>query len=516
MYMNVCDTQSNNKRIAKNTFLLYVRMLLVMGISLYTVRVVLYVLGEEDYGIYSVVGGIVLMFSFLNSSLASASQRFFAFELGRNDLEKLGKIFGAMLFFYVIVCFVLLILVEVCGVWLLNEKLNIPASRMYAANIVLQFSILTFIIRMINTPFQAIIIANEKMNVYALVGILEVLFQFVIVQLLKFSSGDCLVQYAILITINVLITSLCYILYAKHNFKECTLKPIIDKKIIIEICKYSSWMMVYGFSEVAYIQGINMLLNIFFNATVNAARAIAYQVYGAIKLFGLNFFKAVEPQMTKLYSNGELNRSFSLLIASSKYSFYLILVLSLPIITHASFVLHIWLGEEIPNFTVPFTQLMLIDAMIGILGNPLGTMSRATGRIGKYSIIISLMYLINLPISYLFLKLGYSSICVFWIMILLCAVTILLRIILLKDQICDFSILRYLNEVIRPVLYICLFSSLIYIIFSHLCIDDMYGFILSSLSIVTLTLIGCFFLGLSALEKKYAIKYAKHLFKRTV
>ena len=507
--------QSNNKRIARNTILLYIRMLLVMGISLYTVRVVLNILGEVDYGIYNVVGGIVLMFSFLNASLASASQRFFAFEIGKNNSEKLKKTFGAMLYFYIIVCVILLVSVEVCGVWFLNEKLNIPTERVYAANCVLQFSILTFIVRMVNTPFQAIIIANEKMNVYAVVGILEVVLQLAMVLLLKFIGGDYLIVYSILITINVLMVSLSYIIYAKRNFKECTLMPIINKGIAIEITKYSSWMMLYGFSEVSYVQGINMLLNIFFNTTVNAARAIAYQIYGAIKLFGVNFFKAVEPQMTKLYAKNELEQSIFLLIASSKLSFYLILVLSLPVITHASYILHLWLGE-VPNYSVPFTQLMLVDAMIGILGNPLGTMSRATGKIGKYSMIISLLYMANLPISYLFLKLGYGSICVFWIMIVLCVITVFIRMVLLKEQITEFSVFRYLNEAIKPITYVCLFALLTFLIFSQLSIDSLSELILSSLSIALLSIIGCYVLGLKKSEKMYAIIVAKRLLNRFI
>jgi O-antigen/teichoic acid export membrane protein len=502
------NTTINNKRIAKNTLLLYTRMFLVMAISLYTVRVVLNALGEVDYGVYNVVGGVVLMFSFLNSSLASASQRFFAFELGRNKPEKLKRTFGAMLYFYAIVCLLLLVGVECFGIWFLNNKLNIPLDRLSAANLVFQFSTLTFLVRMINTPFQALIIANEKMNVFAVVGIIEVALQLIMVLGLQYSNGDKLILYSILLTVNIIIVTSCYIIYAKKTFRECTLRPIYDRTIAKDIIKYSSWMMLYGFSEVFYVQGINMLLNIFFGTIVNSARAIAYQVYGAIKLFGVNFFKAVEPQMTKLYAQNDLKSSFFLLNTSSKLSFFLILVLSLPIITFAPYILKLWL-KEVPEYTIVFTQLMLVDAMIGILGNPLGTMSRATGYIGKYSIIISLLYMANLPASYMFLKLGASPVSVFIVMIVLSIITVGARIILLKDQIFEFSIISYMKEAILPICIVGGGITLLYLVFSQIVIDSIFDFLLYSSLLVLLSLICCYFLGLTRNEKYLVVKIIK-------
>lgn len=486
-------------------------MLLVMAISLYTVRVVLNVLGEVDYGVYNVVGGVVLMFSFLNSSLASASQRFFAFEIGRNNPEKLKKTFGAMLLFYVIICLLLWVGVECIGVWLLNNELNIPLNRLNAANYVFHFSVLTFLVRMINTPFQALIIANEKMDVYAAVGILEVVGQLIIVLGLQYINGDGLIIYSILSTINVMIITLCYVIYAKKTFNECTLRPVYENSIAKDIGRYSGWMMLYGFSEVFYVQGINILLNIFFGAVVNSARAIAYQVYGAIKLFGVNFFKAVEPQMTKLYAQNEQKSSFILLNASSKLSFFLIFILSMPIITYAPYILRLWL-KEVPENTIIFTQLMLVDAMIGILGNPLGTLSRATGKIGKYSIVISLLYMANLPVSYIFLKVGTSPISVFIVMIILCIVTICVRIILLKEQLNGFSIQLYIKKTILPICIIGGVGIFIYVTFSSILINSIYSFLFNSSILLVLSLTCCYILGLNNREKKIV----NEIFKRLV
>ena len=507
------DTNANSKRIARNTMMLYIRMLLVMGISLYTVRVVLNFLGEVDYGIYNVVGGIVLMFSFLNSSLASASQRFFSFELGKNGALNLKQLFSSMLFFYIIVCLVLFLIVEVVGIWFLNNKLNIPDDRITAANYVFHFSVLTFILRMINTPFQAFIIAQEQMSVYAIIGIIEVVLQLVLVFCLNIFGGDSLIIYSILVAVNIFIVTTSYIIYCKVKYSDCTLIPSYDKDLAKDISKYSGWMMLYGFSEVFYVQGINMLLNMFFDVVVNSARAIAYQVYGAIKLFGVNFFKAVEPQLTKQYAHKNTEEAFSLMIASSKLSFYLILLLSMPIICYAPYVLKIWL-IVVPDHAVVFSQLMLIDAIIGILGNPLGTLSRATGVIGKYSVVISVLYMSNMPLAYICLKMGAPATSVFVVMIILCIVTLVARLVLLKEQIPSFSTNGYFKHVIKPITIISLFSVGLYFGFIQIEVTNFLQFLGCSLMIIMCVLFLCYVIGISKAERNLVNSIIKRYMKK--
>ena len=316
-------SHNTNKRIAQNTLFLYFRTLVILLVSLYTSRVVLNVLGIDDYGIYNVVGGIVLMFQFLNVGMIDVSQRFLTYELGKNDGQQLQKVFSTSLIIHLIIIFFLLILAETVGLWFLNHKMNIPTSRIIAANWVFQFSILTFIIKIFSVPYNASIVAHEHMKVYAYVSILEVILQLAIVFLLKGSASDKLILYAILMSFVTLLISIMYTLYCKKYFKECKFRNDIDKQLLHKMLSFAGWSFLGNIGYSLKMQGINILINLFFGPAVNAARGVAYQVNAGIYNFVSNFQIAMKPQITKRYAMGDTNSMMVLVHNSSRYSFFL-------------------------------------------------------------------------------------------------------------------------------------------------------------------------------------------------
>ena len=334
---------SENNRIAKNTMYLYIRMALTMIVSLYTVRVVLNVLGEVDYGIYNVVGGIVVMFSFLSSTLASASQRYFAFELGRQNTQKLSNVFNLTLYLYLLVVCIVVLLSETIGLWFLNTKINIPIERMVAAKYVYQFSVFSFCYSLVMTPYQALLIAREDMNVYAFVGVLESILYLAVAFLIKAIKFDHLIIYGLLILIVRITTQSIYIIIAYKRYPESHIKWYWDSYLVKDMASYSGWNLLGAIANVARSQGINILISMFFSPAINAARGLAHQVSGTLNSFASNFYTAVRPQVTKRYAMGDENSTNSLIFSSSKFSYYLILFLAASVIVYVGPILQLWL-----------------------------------------------------------------------------------------------------------------------------------------------------------------------------
>ncbi|MBP1617634.1 MAG: polysaccharide biosynthesis protein [Bacteroidetes bacterium] len=472
-----------------------------MGVSLFTVRVVLDVLGTVDYGLYNVVGGIVSMFSFLSGTMASASQRFFAFELGRNNYEQLKKTFSMTMTIYVIIAAVILILSETVGLWFLNYKMNIPPERLDAAQWVYQFSILSFMMTMFTIPYNAAIIAQEKMKMYAYVSIIEVILRLLIVYFLLESSYDKLKVYAILMFIVTTLITLIYRMYTIRKFKIYRYSFYWNSDLFKEIMSYSGWNLFGALASVSNNQGINILLNIFFGPVVNAARGIAFQVNNAVTQFVQNFMTASRPQIIKYYASGEKQQMLRLAFQSSKYAYLLLFIVSLPIFLETKYVFTLWL-KQIPDHAILFTRLTIIATFFNALSLSLMTVVQATGKIKKYQSIIGGIMLLNLPISYLFLKLNFSPEIVFYIFIFTSAISLALRLVLLKE-IVDFSIKNYLKEVIAPVLFISLIAYIIPLLLQGILKFGFIRFLLISVSSVLVTLIATFFLGLSKKEKSY-------------
>lgn len=507
------SSESSNKRIAKNTAALYIRMLFTMAISLYTSRVVLNTLGIEDYGIYNVVGGIVVMFGFLNSAMAAATQRFLTFEIGKGNYNQLNQVYSMSVTIHALIAISVLILAETIGLWFLNSQINIPAARMNAANWVYQFSIFAFIITVLNVPYNATIIAHERMSMYAYIGIIEVLLKLFIVFILVWFSFDKLKLYAVLVFSVSLVMRIIYSIYCKQKFKECKYRFIWEKQLFRQMSSFANWNLLGVFAGVAYNQGVNILLNVFFGPAINAARGIAYQVQGALNGFIISFQVAVYPPITKSYAIGDKQYMYSLVFNASKYSFYLLLLLSLPVLLETKFILELWL-KTIPDFTIIFTRLILIEILIGSLSGSLQTMVQATGKVRKYQIVVSGILLLNLPISYVLLRLGFPPQSTFIVSILLSFVALIGRLLVLRI-LENFPVRSFVFGVLIRIISVFLVAAIIPFYISSQIPYSIKQFVLvimfSFLSVITTV----YFLGITKSERifwkkslrKYIIKY---------
>lgn len=395
----------DSQRIAKNTVLLYFRSILVMLVNLYTSRVIINVLGLEDYGIYNVVGGVVAMFGFLKTTLASGAQRFLTFELGKNDFIKLKKTFSAALNIHIILAVIILILAETAGLWFLKYKMNIPADREYAALWTYQFSILASMLSILQVPYNASIIAHERMNVYAYVSIIEVILKLGIVYLLLVSDHDKLITYAVLIFAVNLIIMIVYRQYCRKQYNECRFGLVSDKNLYKSMLVFSGWNSFGCGALAGATQGVNILLNMFFGPVVNAARGISVQVSNAVNTFVSNFQTAVNPQIVKYYAAGKIDELHNLLFQNAKFSFCLMWLMVLPILLKTETILGIWLGT-VPDHTALFCRLMLLQSLISCTQRPFVMAIHATGKMKLINLTGGIGLLSVLPISYFLLRMG--------------------------------------------------------------------------------------------------------------
>ena len=401
------DHSENTKRIAKNTLMLYVRMLFSMLVSLYTSRVVLNTLGVEDYGIYNVVGGFVAMFSLVSSSLSASVSRFLTFELGRGDMERLKETFSTSLMIHLVLAGIVFILAESVGVWFLNTQMTIPPERLYAANWVFQASILSFMFALFSVPYNASIASHERMSAFAYIGILDVVLRLLIVLFIAHVPFrfDRLIVYSLLLVAVGMSLQCIYLWYCRKNFEECRFKLHFNKGYWKEMGAFAGWNFIGSSSALLKNQGVNLLLNIFIGPIVNAACGIAAQVNGAIYAFANNFMTAVNPQLTKSYASGDKEYMFSLSERGTRFSFYIILFFALPIMLEADFVLSLWL-KQYPEHTVNFVRLVLLLTLCEVLSSTLITIQLATGKIRNYQIAVGGMQMMNFPLSYLCLQFG--------------------------------------------------------------------------------------------------------------
>jgi O-antigen/teichoic acid export membrane protein len=504
--------QENNKRIAKNTLFLYFRMLLVMAVSLYTVRIVLNTLGKVDYGIYNVVGGVVVVFSFISNTLTASSLRFFAFGLGQENQEQVRKTFCAVMTIFIGLVVVIIIFSETVGLWFLNNKMNIPLERMFAANVVYQLSVLSFVVNMLTTPYTALIIAHERMNIYAYIGIIDIILRLLIVYLLLVFMVDKLILYAILIFLVTNIMAMIYGIYCKKKFIECQFSFNWDKSLYKELASFSGWNLIGGLSSMMKGQGTNILLNVFFGPIVNTAWGIANRVELAINQIVNGFFQATSPQITKLYAANRKQEMFHLVFRSSKVSCFLLLPIALLILFEINFLSTFWL-VNVPEYAISFTKLVIILQLIDSFTLPLAGIVHATGKMALYQTLIYGTQLLILPISYIFLKFGYQPEIVFYIMIIITVVCFVLRLIVLK-YLAQLSIYSFIKDVIIKSAIVFL---LVYIPLQ--CIVFYFEESLSRLIVVILTDIfiagiATFFIGLTKQErivvKSYIYKKLMH------
>lgn len=496
------NTSANNNRIARNTIMLYFRMILTMLVSLYTSRVVLNTLGVEDYGIYSVVGSAVTMFGLVNGAMTSATQRFLTFDIGRIDHVQLRKTFNATQIIHIGMALLIFILAETIGLWFINNKLNLPEGRMEAARWVYHFSVLSFIFTVIQSPYSALIIAREKMSVYAYLSILEVLLKLFIVFLLAYLSFDKLQLYSILIFVVSLIITAFYRIYSRIHFEETKFLFVKDKPLYKTLTSYSFWNLFGAASLVAKSQGVGIILNIFFGTIVNAALGVANQVSGTVTSFVNNFQMASNPQIIKSYATDEKEYMFNLVIRTSKFSFFLLFILTLPVILEIEYILKFWL-KLVPEYTAIFTILILINALIDSVSRSLMAAVTATGKIRVYQLVIGGLSLLILPISYLFFKFGYPPRSIFIVSICIAVVAFAGRLFFVKKQIPEFSIRQFIQEVLIRSIPVVLLSILIpWLIVSNMD-SGFFRLILVMLTSCSISIITMYSVGLKNNEKLF-------------
>lgn len=503
---------SDNNRIAKNTVMLYFRMLLRILISLYTSRIILNTLGIEDFGILNVVSGVVVMFSFLNSSMGAATSRFLIFELGKKDYQQLKKVFNASLISHIGIALVVLLLAETIGLWFLTNKLVIPEERMSAALWTYQFSILTAMITLTQVPYNALIIAHEKMNVYAYVSVLDVILKLVIVYILTIGNFDKMKLYATLFFLVSLTIAFIYRFYCKKKFAESSLSFQWDKGLYKKLFSFSIWELYGGFALMGMGQGVNMLLNIYFGPTVNTARGIAYQLQGTIAGFGNNFMLAVKPQIVKLYAENKVTQMMKLVFASSKYSFFLTFFLSLPLLLETRFVLDLWL-KTTPDYTASFCRLVLINNLIWAMRGPIVTSFHAVGKIKVPNLVCGSLFYLIIIVSYFCLKMGLPPESVFIVTIVVSILVHMVDLLLLKRLI-TYSIRSYFREVLWPSFLVMLISGIITYLLTISLVPGFIRFLVIGFTCVITVAASIYFIGIDLKTRNFVVRKIKTIIQK--
>lgn len=476
-------------------------MFITMVVGLYTSRVLLNILGVEDYGLYNVVGGIISFLSFLSGTMTNTTSRFVTFALSKNDINKHNQIFNMTFIIHVVFALLILFLGETVGLLYLNEKLVIPEGREVAAFWIFQFSIISSIFTIISVPFNATIIGHEKMNAFAYISIFDAMIKLIIVFVIEYAGFDKLIFYGLLLTLMSCFNVIIYIYYCKKKFPEIYFKWYWNVASFKEMMTFAGWGVVGNFSYVFYSQGVNLMLNAFFGPAVNAARGIAIQVEGLTRQFANNVQVAINPQIIKSYSIGDLERMYTLVFASSRYCFFLLFIISLPIMVEADFILNIWLINP-PEHTSNFIRIILCTTLLDAFINPMFTSNLASGKLKIYQLSVCSVSYVFMIITYLVICLTNLPECVFITIFISTVIGVIVRIYVLKKQI-GLKPDRYLLNVIRPV-FLVVFSSIIIPIFIYVSFESGWlRFVLNSFfSILSIIIMVCIF-GINKVEKSF-------------
>ena len=504
------DVAANNRRIAKNTLMLYLRMLLIMAVSFYTSRVVLQTLGVVDYGIYNVVGGIVAMFGFLNSAMSSSTQRYLTFEFGRGDTERLKKVFVTSVNIHIMISVIVFVLAETIGLWLLYNKMTIPVERFNAAFWVYQCSILSTMVMFISVPYNATIIAHEKMSAFAYISILEVVLKLLIVYLLLIGDIDKLILYAVLMLTVQVIIRFIYNIYCKRHFEETKYSFLFDRPLFKEMLSFSGWNLWGNMAAVAFTQGLNILLNMFFGPVVNAARGVAVQVQQAVTQFSMNFQTAINPQITKSYAIEDYEYMHSLIFRSSRFTFFLLLCICLPVFMEAEALLGIWL-KEVPEYSAVFLRIILCATIVDALANPLMISAQATAHIKIYQSVVGGILLTILPIAYVVLKLGGNPQSVFIVHLLICTIAFIVRLFIIRPMI-RLSLTKYIKEVIVRCAVVGICAGAVSFAVNILLDSSLFSSIMECCISVLSVAVFSFMIGMTKNERDFIINKIKSKF----
>ena len=496
------DNSHRNKRIAKNTLMLYVRMLFLMLIGLYTSRVVLGALGEDDYGIYNVVGGVVAMFTIISGSLNSAISRFITFEMGKGGESRLDKVYSTAVTIQFILVLIVVLLAEPAGLWFIENEMTIDPARILQAKWVLHFSIAAFAVNLMSVPQMASITAHEKMSAYAGIGILDGILRLLTAFLILRSPIDRLVYYSALMALTVLIVRMAYGIYCRMNFAECRYRPVFDRALMKEMFSFAGWNFIGVTSGVLREQGGNILVNLFSGTAVNAARGVAVQLNSAIQSFVTNFMTAVNPQITKSYASGETDYMFSLVRRSTRMSYCLLLLLAVPVLFNTEYILGLWL-KDVPAHTALFVRLFLIFALSESLSNPMITAMLATGRIRNYQIVVGGIQLLNVPVSYVLLRYGAIPEVTVIVAIIISQICLFARLVMLSRA-TGFPKAAYIREVYVPMLLkVSSVAALPPLAAGMIPIDGLPAFIVNVAVCVLSTGAAIYFFGITADERAW-------------
>lgn len=463
---------SSTKNIAKNSLFLYLRMFLNMGVGLFTAGIVLNTLGITDYGIYNIVGGFVSMFGFLNSSMSSATQRFLSFDLGKNDRDQLRKTFSSAVTIHFVIALIIVLALETFGLWYINNKLNVPTDRMTAVNIVFQFSVFSTFFGIIQVPYNALITAHERFNVYAYISFVEIALRLIILYFLVHVEHDKLVLYAALLFVSSFIIRMIYRIYCRKHFQESQYKFYFDKSYFKVLISFTGWNLFGNIAGVAKGQGNNLLLNIFFGTVLNAAYGITMTIQGVVTNFVSNFQVAVNPQIIKSYSSGNKERSFKLMFQSSKFSFGMMLMMIAPILGSLKFILDQWL-KNYPPQSLLFIHLALFTILIDTLSNPLMMGLQATGKVKMYQAVVGILVFLNLPISYILIRVTHQPEMVFITSLILAFVALWFRLYFLKINM-KFPVSLFVKEVLFRISILVVAILLIWLGVEQIDLDNQW------------------------------------------
>lgn len=503
------EQNSNNKRIAKNTIVLYLRMIFILCVGLFTSRVVLNTLGVEDYGLYNVVGGFVTIFAFLNGAMATATQRFITFELAKGNLERQRITFSTAIIIHFALATIILVLAETIGLWMLYEKLVIPEGRFTAAMWVYQLSIASCFLSIVSLPYNAMIIAHEKMSAFAFISIMDVVLKLVIVYFLTIAPFDRLIFYAVLLFGVQLLDRIIYGYYCSRNFAEARFVLAFDKGIFKEMGNIAGWSLFGNLAGVGYTQGLNLLLNMFFGPAVNAARGVAVTVQGIVSGFVSNFQMALNPQITKSYAINDLERMHTLIYASSKFSFFFLLILVQPIIIEAETILTIWL-KLVPAHTVAFLRFTLCIMLVDSLANPLMVSSQAVGKVKVYQSVVGGTLLLIVPFAYIALRLGGNPEIVYAIHFIIAIVAQFFRLTIVARMI-QMSLSLYFKKVLMRIISVVFISTIPLIVICRI-VPQTIGY--SALIIILTTIINILaivYVGVGKIERSMVLNKVKNL-----
>lgn len=476
-------------------------MVIVLAITLYTSRIILKVLGVEDYGVYNVVAGFVTMFGFFNSSLSNGIQRFYNYELGRNGEEGACRVYNMALLIQVLLAIIIVLPTEVFGLWYLHNKMVIPEGRMFAAEWVFQLSLLTFVLHIIQVPYTAAVMAHERMDFYAVVSVLDVLIKLGVVFVIPLLKSDALILYGVLIAVVALFNLLLYLWYCKRNFTEIKIEKTFRPSLFKEMLSFSGWNVFGTLGHMLKDQGVNLILNFFFGPIVNAARGIANQVNGGLQSFVTNITIPVRPQVVQSYSQGNINRSLNLTYTISKLSCYVLLMMSLPIMLEIDYVLHIWLGDNVPTYTAIFVVIIVLNSFISNLNSAVSGLVHASGKMKVYQLCGGTISLISVVIVYIAMLLWNIPSVALVVLLVLDIIRQIVALVVLRSIVSEFSLMKYFRDVVIPLIAVVLLSMIFPLLAHHFISGGFLRFIIVLFVSILSVVVSAYVVGLNKNEK---------------